>query len=52
MKCFVFMHGSSVGQSILVPTDAPAKICNDIANKYFQGRILRQKESSAKLRPF
>lgn len=47
MERYVFIHGSSVGQSAFVPTDAPKAICNDIAAKYFQGRILRQKESAA-----
>lgn len=47
MERFVFIHGSSVGQSVFTPADAPAAICNDIAAKYFQGRTLRQKESGA-----
>ncbi len=47
MERFVFIHGSSVGQSAFVPADAPELICNDIAAKYFQGRTLRQKESAA-----
>ena len=47
MERFVFIHGSSVGQSAFVPTGAPELICNDIAAKYFQGRTLRQKESAA-----
>lgn len=40
-----FIHGSSVGQSTFLPKDAPSSICNDIADKYFKGRIPRQKES-------
>lgn len=48
MERYVFIHGSSVGQSAFVPTGAPEAICNDIAAKYFQGRTLRQKESAAK----
>lgn len=47
MERYVFMHGSSVGQSAFVPAGAPELICNDIAAKYFQGRTLRQKESAA-----
>ena len=47
MERYVFIHGSSVGQSAFVPTNAPELICNDIATKYFQGRTLRQKESAA-----
>lgn len=47
MERYVFIHGSSVGQSAFVPTNAPELICNDIAAKYFQGRTLRQKESAA-----
>lgn len=47
MERFVFIHGSSVGQSAFVPAGAPELICNDIATKYFQGRTLRQKESAA-----
>lgn len=47
MERFVFIHGSSVGQSAFVPAGAPELICNDIAAKYFQGRTLRQKESAA-----
>lgn len=51
MERIVFIHGSSVGQSVLIPTDdvVVKNICNDIANKYFGGRILRQKESAIKL---
>lgn len=52
MERFVFIHGSSVGQSTFIPADAPSAICNDVANKYFQGRTLRQKESAAKLALF
>lgn len=48
MERFVFIHGSSVGQSTFILSDSPTSVCNDIANKYFQGRTLRQKESAAK----
>lgn len=48
MERYVFIHGSSVGQSAFVPAGAPELICNDIAVKYFQGRTLRQKESAAR----
>ncbi|MDE5677704.1 BACON domain-containing protein [Phocaeicola sp.] len=48
MERYIFIHGSSVGQSVLIPVGSPENICNDIANKYFKGRILRQKESDAK----
>ena len=48
MERYVFIHGSSVGQSAFVPSGAPELICNDIAVKYFQGRTLRQKESAAR----
>lgn len=51
MERVVFIHGSSVGKSALIPTDdvVTKSICNDIADKYFGGRILRQKESATKL---
>lgn len=52
MERFAFIHGSSVGQSAFIPSDSPTSICNDIADKYFKGRILRQKESAAKLSLF
>lgn len=52
MERFVFIHGSSVGQSVFMPVDGVETIGNDIANKYFQGRTLRQKKSSAKLALF
>ena len=52
MERFVFIHGSSVGQSVFMPVDGVETIGNDIANKYFQGRTLRQKESSAKMALF
>lgn len=47
MEITAFIHGSSVGQSVLIPSGAPVEICNDIATKYFQGRVPRQKESAA-----
>lgn len=52
MRRFVFIHGSSVGQTVFVPTGALEKFCNNIANKYFQGRTLRQKESGVKTSMF
>lgn len=52
MERFAFIHGSSVGQSTFIPSGSPESICNDIANKYFQGRILRQKESAVKISLF
>jgi len=52
MERFVFIHGSSVGQSVFIPVGGIETLCNDIANKYFQGRTLRQKESSVKLALF
>ncbi len=48
----MFIHGSSVGQSAYIPDDAPTAICDDIAQKYFSGRGVRQKESAAKLSLF
>ncbi len=48
MEQYAFIHGSSVGQSIYIPSGAPNSICTDIANKYFQGRVLRQKEAALK----
>jgi len=48
MKRYIFIHGSSVGQSVFIPVGSPENICNDIANKYFKGRTLRRKESAAK----
>lgn len=48
MERYVFVHGSSVGQSAFLPDGVPEAICSDIACKYFQGRTLRQKESAAK----
>ncbi|MBR4095542.1 MAG: hypothetical protein IKK23_09095 [Bacteroidales bacterium] len=48
MERYVFIHGSSVGQSAFVPAGAPELICNDLATRYFQGRTLRQKESAAR----
>lgn len=47
MKRFAFIHGSSVGQSTFVPTDAVEDICKVLADWYFKGRISRQKSSAA-----
>lgn len=46
MKRFAFIHGSSVGQSTFVPTDAVENICKILADRYFKGRISRQKSSA------
>lgn len=48
MERHTFIHGSSVGQSIYVPTGLPEHLCNTLADKYFKGRILRQRESALK----
>ena len=48
MERYTFIHGSSVGQSIYVPAGLPEQLCNTLADKYFKGRILRQKESALK----
>ena len=48
MEAFSFIHGSSVGQSNLIP-EGPREICNDISLKFFQGRELRRDKSQAKL---
>ena len=49
MERFAFIHGSSVGQSSFIPSDAEKSICDYISNKFFQGRVLRQKEAASKL---
>ncbi len=51
MEAFSFIHGSSVGQSNLIP-EGPREICNDISLKFFQGRELRRDKSGAKLALF
>lgn len=48
MERYTFIHGSSVGQSIYVPTGLPEHLCNSLADRYFKGRILRQRESALK----
>lgn len=48
MERHTFIHGSSVGQSIYVPAGLPEQLCNTLADKYFKGRILRQRESALK----
>ncbi len=48
MERYTFIHGSSVGQSIYVPTRLPEHLCNSLADRYFKGRILRQRESAMK----
>jgi len=48
MERYTFIHGSSVGQSIYVPAGLPEQLCNTLADKYFKGRIVRQRESALK----
>ncbi len=52
MKGVAFIHGSSVGQSTFIPADAPQEICQDLAGKYFRGRVGRSKESGVQLALF
>lgn len=47
MDRFVFIHGSSIGQSSYIPQGGPRGICNDICDSYFKGREARCKESEA-----
>lgn len=47
MERYVFIHGSSVGQSSYIPSNAPQDVCSEIADSYFKGRELRCKESDA-----
>lgn len=47
MDRFVFIHGSSIGQSSYIPQGGPHGICNDICDSYFKGREARCKESEA-----
>lgn len=47
MERYVFIHGSSVGQSSYIPSNAPQSVCSEIADSYFKGRELRCKESEA-----
>lgn len=47
MERYVFIHGSSVGQSSYIPSNAPQSVCSEIADSYFKGRELRCKESDA-----
>lgn len=47
MERYVFIHGSSVGQSSFIPSNAPKTVCIEIADSYFKGRELRCKESDA-----
>lgn len=49
MEHHVFLHGSSEGQSTIIPSECPIAICDDIANKYFKGRTLRQEKSACKI---
>ena len=48
MERYTFIHGSSVGQSIYVPVGLPEHLCSALADRYFKGRILRQRESALK----
>lgn len=48
MERYTFIHGSSVGQSIYVPVELPEHLCSAVADRYFKGRILRQRESALK----
>lgn len=48
MERYTFIHGSSVGQSIYVPVGVPENLCSTLADRYFKGRILRQRESALK----
>ncbi len=52
MDSFVFIHGSSDGQSVFIPSNADSAICNEVADKYFRGREPRRKESSAQIAMF
>lgn len=47
MERCAFIHGSSVGQSTYIPSNAPKGVCSEIADRYFKGRELRCKESDA-----
>lgn len=47
MDRFVFIHGSSIGQSSFIPQGGPRGLCNDICDSYFKGREARCKESEA-----
>ena len=52
MEKFVFLHGSSVGQSSYIPSDAPKEICSEIADSYFKGREERCEKSGAEMALF
>lgn len=52
MEHIAFIHGSSEGKSTVIPSGSLSSICNDISDKYFKGRTLRQKSSAAKLSLF
>lgn len=47
MDRFVFIHGSSIGQSSFIPQGGPRGLCNDICDSYFKGREARCKGSEA-----
>lgn len=52
MEHYAFIHGSSEGQSTIIPPGCPSTICSALANKYFQGRVPRQKQSAAQISLF
>ena len=52
MESVVFMHGSAGGQTTIIPPECPKSVCDDISDKYFSGRIARQKKSGTKLSLF
>lgn len=51
MERYIFLHGSSGGQTIFIPEETPdgiREVCLDISNKYFKGRTNRQGKSAAR----
>lgn len=52
MESVVFMHGSSEGQSAIIPSVSVEAICSDISDKYFKGRTFRQKNSESNITLF
>ena len=52
MESVVFIHGSAGGKTTIIPPQCPKSICEDISDKYFSGRTLRQKKSGTKLSLF
>ncbi len=47
MEIYTFVHGSSVGQSTYIPMGFPIDLCQNICNRYFNGRDARIRKSSA-----